>query len=915
MTNQPVFQLQGAEKVIKALSSKNKVCALCFETGLGKTHVVAQVAKNLVRFKRNQKIILYFASNLNLAEANANKLADTLKKLGLPNVHHTLTRITLLPNVLRDFEREYGSSQTIIVGLTPDTSMSLRGAGNREEKVFLRDCLKQFRGSRIAQYRVDRYRGLLGTMGRWGSKWNRRAKARAQTFRRDVAAEILKECAPDLIILDEFHRYAAALPSFLENKVGTNKKRQIKANFNLFSDLLKGYGNQTSPLILVSATPYEAIPTILSGEKVPRTHRHGRDFDRFLYLISRLDEEEYKSWLKDRLDHEAKIKEFFRAGKNDRDELNSLIDGHVFKRRLKDVLIEQTRESKGEVSARSVGDFNLTVDEVFTRIAKLHSVVQGSREAIMNRTQILSSDSFVSLRGKSNGKKTHKVNPKKRVSGRRRQSRKFHYVLGDYVHSKGLQAKWNSQLKEGANGVDGTVWKKKAVLLEAQENGLVDDRGCAQALWVPPVNSKNRLEKMLIFSSVAAVAPEVLEVFSDQKLLKIRIEKAWKKPFTKLHRRNPANPFIVPSRTKWDGLSLRFGMRSQSPGVAVVQALAEALLRRTSSLDETTLREVMLEAISPTSVRLGIQLGLENYFGSQYAKTIVERWNSRKNKRAKNSRLKPKAYMRVLTDYCVDFGWADMWVEYWDQLLGRDQFTVTVESIQAMLERGTVALRDLRPAHVTSAKNRRVGRGKKKIWYQSHMAEKYGDASSVQKMNRPHLLRDAFNSPFAPFVLIINSSGQEGLDFHSYCRTTVHYEPPNSATDYLQRAGRVFRLRGYAQRVFLSKNLGRRFKSGFIWDEAQSLARQVELLADAGHSKSGMVPEFDLPNVDEMVTRHSIFVTPYSTEVAQSDRLRAALPFVPYFTHLPAVTVEKLIGLVTESRATLTLKSKEKKSG
>jgi hypothetical protein len=30
-------------------------------------------------------------------------------------------------------------------------------------------------------------------------------------------------------------------------------------------------------------------------------------------------------------------------------------------------------------------------------------------------------------------------------------------------------------------------------------------------------------------------------------------------------------------------------------------------------------------------------------------------------------------------------------------------------------------------------------------------------------------VRDAFNSPFRPFVLATTSIGQEGLDFHPYC--------------------------------------------------------------------------------------------------------------------------------------------------
>ena len=35
-------------------------------------------------------------------------------------------------------------------------------------------------------------------------------------------------------------------------------------------------------------------------------------------------------------------------------------------------------------------------------------------------------------------------------------------------------------------------------------------------------------------------------------------------------------------------------------------------------------------------------------------------------------------------------------------------------------------------------------------------------------------VRQAFNSPFRPFVLSTTSIGQEGLDFHWYCRKIMH---------------------------------------------------------------------------------------------------------------------------------------------
>ncbi|MFZ2239133.1 MAG: helicase-related protein [Gordonia amarae] len=61
-------------------------------------------------------------------------------------------------------------------------------------------------------------------------------------------------------------------------------------------------------------------------------------------------------------------------------------------------------------------------------------------------------------------------------------------------------------------------------------------------------------------------------------------------------------------------------------------------------------------------------------------------------------------------------------------------------------------------------------------------------------------IREAFNSPFRPFVLASTSVGQEGLDFHTYCHAVVHWNLPGNPVDLEQREGRVHRYKGHAVR-------------------------------------------------------------------------------------------------------------------
>lgn len=69
-------------------------------------------------------------------------------------------------------------------------------------------------------------------------------------------------------------------------------------------------------------------------------------------------------------------------------------------------------------------------------------------------------------------------------------------------------------------------------------------------------------------------------------------------------------------------------------------------------------------------------------------------------------------------------------------------------------------------------------------------------------------VREAFNSPFRPFVLASTSIGQEGLDFHPWCHAVVHWNLPRSPVELEQREGRVHRYKGHAVRLNVAAGVG-----------------------------------------------------------------------------------------------------------
>lgn len=63
------------------------------------------------------------------------------------------------------------------------------------------------------------------------------------------------------------------------------------------------------------------------------------------------------------------------------------------------------------------------------------------------------------------------------------------------------------------------------------------------------------------------------------------------------------------------------------------------------------------------------------------------------------------------------------------------------------------------------------------------------------------MLREAFNTPLYPMVLLANEVMQEGLDLHHHCRRVIHHDLAWNPAQLEQRVGRVDRLGSLVQRL------------------------------------------------------------------------------------------------------------------
>ena len=138
------------------------------------------------------------------------------------------------------------------------------------------------------------------------------------------------------------------------------------------------------------------------------------------------------------------------------------------------------------------------------------------------------------------------------------------------------------------------------------------------------------------------------------------------------------------------------------------------------------------------------------------------------------------------------------------------------------------------------------------------------------------VVRAAFNSPFRPFVLASTSIGQEGLDFHPWCRRIVHWDLPGNPVDLEQREGRVHRYKGHAVRANVAATwaMGAKAKWKFgddLWRLLFELADDAARQAD----ESDLQPCWIAPG-EHHVERH-VPLLPYSREVETFQRLKRQL--------------------------------------
>lgn len=266
----------------------------------------------------------------------------------------------------------------------------------------------------------------------------------------------------------------------------------------------------------------------------------------------------------------------------------------------------------------------------------------------------------------------------------------------------------------------------------------------------------------------------------------------------------------------------------------------------------------------------------DSYMPSQIAKLFINRMNTVESTAAVELACGKKSddahWQNVLT-YCKHGNLQAMFDEYAHLISsGIDDSDDMVDKIHAVVAESM----DFRttPYEIDTFQDfyKRMNGGKdSKPRIRSHFAVAFTKGDGKEKdADRKKSVRNAFNSPFRPFVLASTSIGQEGLDFHNYCRKIVHWNLPSNPIDLEQREGRINRFECLAIRQNISRRYGSISFNRDIWNEMFDEAAKTEKTEGC----SDLIPYWGLRESDDMIRIERIVpMYPFSRDGLAYERL------------------------------------------
>ena len=666
----------------------------------------------------------------------------------------------------------------------------------------------------------------------------------------DISLEILK---PDLVIMDEFQKFSSLIDT---DKATETEENMIARKF---------FANKDTYILLLSATPYKPYTTLEELNESNNDEQY-KDFHRLMDFLHANEENS--------MDFKAIWRNYSTALKHLEQETNDTIveKHHTAEDMLYHVMGRTERSNEGIIKEKipSIDDYLSTGD--ITSFVQMQHLIDNCRKfgkKVYSAPVDYSKSSAYQLSFMDNYKLKDRISDAWKAGAGRGIAKDCLLLNRDAVESYTLDDYKNARLDFVIDTIFG--------------NGK-NATGAETLLWIPSshpyytqqpnVFTKNEsFSKFLVFSSWGMV-PKMLACLisyeTERRLLHRTKDAYHDKDFQLLKdsEQTKALSIMCTVSTYLAELYKPEEYYGMSPGAikhTIKKEIREKLreygserVNRVSSLDvyqlmlaldnsdvkprnipqdaEEVLANMAIGAPAMCLYRIFERLGDDNAktHAEDVAKDMIAIFNNRQGIAAVRNNCRSHGnYFLSVIDYCIEGNLQSVLDEF-VHMIGE---TKNVESIVTRMKESFI------PANYQQVNTIQTFGTDSKYTMRKHFAVDFGSGKQTEKdVNHATNLRSAFNSPFRPFVLASTSVGQEGLDFHWYCRKMIHWNLPSNPQNLEQREGRINRYKCLSVR----RNIAKLYKSIFKWDDMFERASE-----ELKGNNPEMVPFWYLPLNDE----------------------------------------------------------------